>query len=71
MVENKASQAISAETDPVFDQFDIGDSITLKVTIDLPKVPSGSKADLVFELFGMDPDKGGVVLPLNKIRSLL
>ena len=53
-----APSSHTIDTTPAFQQFDVGDSITLKVSLDLPKIAMDNKSDLVFELFGMDPTNG-------------
>ena len=47
-MEDVASQtAGGTESDPTFDEFDLGDSITFRVTLDLPKVAVDDKVDLI------------------------
>ena len=58
-----ASQTISPT------EVDIGDSFTFRVTLDLPAIPAAAKADLTFELFGLDPADGEFSYSKAKIRN--
>jgi len=49
--EELASQAIS-DLD-----VDVGDSFTMKFTLDLPSVAVENASDLTFEIFGITPDQ--------------
>ena len=53
-MQDVASQTIGND----FDAFDIGDSVTFNVTLDLPQVSVEGKSDLVFEIFGTDDEHG-------------
>ena len=45
-------------TPSVYDAFDLGDTVSFEVTLDLPQVTSDGKSDLTFELFGMTESGG-------------
>ncbi len=49
-----ASQTIGTDGD----EFDIGDSLTMAATLDLPGLSPDQMADLKFEVFGMSSTKG-------------
>ena len=52
-----ASQTIGND----FSSFDIGDSVTFNVTLDLPQVSVEGKSDLIFEIFGTDDVNGRTI----------
>ena len=56
-----ASQALNPPTGPAtHNEFDVGDSVTFNVTLDLPAVDVDGKSDLLFEVFGMDLTGGNL-----------
>ena len=53
----------SSATAADYTNFDVGDSVSFQVTLDLPPVSIDGKSDLIFEVFGMDPDSGKSLRP--------
>ena len=67
-MENTASQTLGSPPanpgDPPdsYNLFDFGDTISFKVTLDLPQVTVDGKSDLIFEVFGMDEAGGNAII---------
>ena len=60
-----ASQAIHPVGSPAYDQFDIGDSISFNVTMDLPEISVEARSDLVFDLFAVDVNASGMIISFS------